>query len=297
MAADITILINAHSGGGAGAGIARQLRPILEGFGKPFHIEVVPNPRDVAAKAREAARRGSPVVAAGGGDGTINAVVNGIAGTGAVLGVLPLGTLNHFAKDMKIPLDLAAAAAVLVNGRILACDLGEVNGRLFVNNSSIGLYPSLVRRRQRVQKKGYPKGIAKILAALTVLRNYSLIQVSLDVDGQRLLRRAPLVFIGNNEYIMSGFSMGARQMLCDGRLSLHIPHDLGPWELILIGLKALTGRLRGVDKMDMLRAREILVSTRRMRLAVAFDGEVEYVRPPLRYRSLPGALRLMVPAI
>jgi diacylglycerol kinase family enzyme len=291
MPAPVTVLLNARSGTGAALEAVSEIRAAVP----EARIEVLGNPRQIRPKAREAALAGCPVVAAGGGDGTINAVVNGIAGTGAALGVLPMGTLNHFAKDAGIPLGLSEAARVLVEGRAEACDIAEVNGRLFVNNSSLGLYASMVRRRQRVQRRGYGKWMAMALAALTVLRNYSLIGVSLEVDGRRFHRRTPLLFIGNNEYEMDAFNMGSRASLGAGLLSLHVPHDLGPVELFGIGLKALVGRLKGVENMDMLHAREILVQTRRRRLAVAVDGEVEFMRAPLHYRSLPGALRVMRP--
>lgn len=294
MPAPVTVIVNAAAGGGIEG--KRRVAAALKRAGIEPEIDWIMDPKTTTARAREAAARGAPCVVAMGGDGTVNAVIAGIHGSGAALGVIPAGTLNHFAKDLGIPLDLEGAAAVLAVGRVESVDLGEVNGRLFVNNSSLGLYPAMVRRREKQRRDGWPKWIAMARAAFTVLRHYSLLRVRLEAGGEARIRRAPIVFIGNNEYVMSGFNMGARARLDGGLLSVHVPHDLGPWELLAIPLKALFGRLRHVRNFDVFQAAEILVETRRKRLAVALDGEVDYMRPPLRYRALPGALRLIAPA-
>src|SRR5205085_3689399 len=89
----------------------------------------------------------------GGGDGTQSAIASRLAGTQLVHGVLPLGTLNHFAKDLGIPLQLDEAVRTLAEGRVLEVDVGEVNGRVFINNSSLGLYPEIVRERELQQMR------------------------------------------------------------------------------------------------------------------------------------------------
>jgi diacylglycerol kinase family enzyme len=293
----IAVLFNTQAGlGPRRAAEPDEIAGLFHRAGVAASIDVVDDPRALSARARAKAEGGASIVVAAGGDGTVSAVVNGIAGTNAALGVIPCGTLNHFAKDMGIPLDPAAAVAAIAAGGFVCCDAAELNGRWFVNNSSLGLYPSLVRRRQKQQRHGRNKWIAMALAMMTVLRNYTLLKVWLEADGRRLVRRAPLVFVGNNSYVMTGFNMGARQGLSSGLLSLHVPHDLSAAELAGIGLRALVGRLSGVEKMDTLDCRELLVETRRRRIAVALDGEVGYLRPPLRYRSLPGALRVVAPA-
>ena len=86
---------------------------------------------------------------AAGGDGTINSVASAVVGSEKSLGVLPFGTMNHFAKDLHIPLDLEGAVNTIVAGHKTKVDVGEVNGRIFLNNSSLGLYPSIVRERQK----------------------------------------------------------------------------------------------------------------------------------------------------
>ena len=125
------------------------------------------------------------MVVAAGGDGTMNAVASALIGTETAMGVLPLGTLNHFAKDLKIPLELEGAVATIVTGRIVPIDVGEVNGHIFLNNSSIGIYPWIVRERETEQRKGYRKWVAFARASISALKRYSLLHVRLRDGGPR----------------------------------------------------------------------------------------------------------------
>src|SRR3954451_10797613 len=109
--------------------------------------------RDIATLARQAARTSEAVIVAAGGDGTIGAVAAALVGSDKILGVLPVGTLNHFAKDLKIPLDLENAVLTIAKGETAAVDVVEVNVRIFINNSSLGLYPHIVSRREAQQQR------------------------------------------------------------------------------------------------------------------------------------------------
>ena len=234
---------------------------------------------------------------AGGGDGTLSAIASQLAGTGIALGVLPLGTFNHFAKDLNIPLNLDEAVRVIAAGHSTAVDVGEVNGRIFLNNSGLGLYPDIVRHRDRQQRTlGRSKWHAMAWAAWSLLRRYPFVQVRLVIDGEARCWRTPFVFVGNNEYTMEGLRIGGRERLDAGRLCLYIAHRPGRLGLLRLALHALFGRLRQASDFDALSATELVIETRRKRLYVATDGEVWPMTTPLRYRVRPGALRVIVPA-
>jgi diacylglycerol kinase family enzyme len=247
--------------------------------------------------AREAVSNGARAVVAGGGDGTVSAVASLLAGTEKPLGVLPLGTLNHFAKDLGVPLDLLGAARTCSEGRVARVDAAEVNGRIFVNNSSLGLYPRIVRRREKLRERlGSGKWAAFLRAAFAILRRYPFMRVRLKADGREVVRETPFVFIGNNEYLTESFHVGARARLDAGCLSLYVAHRTGRLGLLRLAVRALFGRLAEAKDFDALRAQEIRVETHRpKRLHVAADGEVVVMTTPLNYRALPGALRVIVP--
>src|SRR5688500_10337799 len=124
----------------------------------------------IEQSAREALGQGAKLVIVGGGDGSVSAAIQAIAGSEASLGVLPLGTLNHLARDLGLPSDLAEAAAVIASGRTRKIDVAEVNGRLFVNNAAIGLYPLMVVDREAQQQRlGRSKRLAMLVASLRTL--------------------------------------------------------------------------------------------------------------------------------
>jgi diacylglycerol kinase family enzyme len=297
MSEGFEVIINAAAGGSADGEAARAVEAAFASCGVEANVSLARDGAEVTELARRALSNGARAVVAGGGDGTVGSVAGALAGTGRALGVLPLGTLNHFAKDLGIPLGLEAAARNVCEGREALVDVGEVNGQVFINNSSLGLYPRIVRRREKLQEReGSGKWSAFLRASMAVLRRYPFLSVRLDADGQRIMRKTPFVFVGNNEYRMESLRMGGRERIDAGRLSLYVAHRTGRFGLLRLALSALFGRLGKAEDFDALDAEEIWVETRRpKRLPVATDGEVNVMTTPLHFRVRPGALKVIVP--
>ncbi|MEC5163819.1 MULTISPECIES: diacylglycerol/lipid kinase family protein [unclassified Janthinobacterium] len=292
----IVVIINAGAGCGYAADWTEQLDAKFRANGFEAAITLAESGADMIATAQAAVAAGAAMVVAGGGDGTINAVASALVDSGVAFGVLPLGTLNHFAKDLRIPLPLDEAIANLAQGAAALVDVGEVNGRVFLNNSSLGLYPDIVRDREKQQRRlGRGKWLAFAWAALAALRRYPFLSVRLSVNGQRHARSTPFVFIGNNEYVMQGFNIGERARLDAGQLSLYVAQRPGRLGLVRLAFHALSGRLAEQKDVDVLLATEMDIETRHKRLRVATDGEVTVMATPLRYRIRRGALRVLVP--
>ena len=296
--AAIVVIVNAGSGGGNDAALVDRLAVHFKAAGLHAEIELAHGGDEIITAVGNAVARRPPLIVAGGGDGTVSTVAAALVDTGIVFGVLPLGTLNHFAKDLGIPLELADAVAVLAHGEAGRVDVGEVNGRIFVNNSGLGLYPDIVHDRERQQKRlRRGKWPAFVWATLSALRRYPFLFVALVVDGKEVLRKTPFVFIGNNEYRMEGFAIGERSGMEDGLLSLYVAQRPGRWRLLQLAIRALTGRLRQARDFDAILATEIVVQSKKKRLRVAADGEVTVMTPPLHYRVRPASLVVMRPRI
>ena len=291
------VVVNAGAGRGNDQALAERLRSLFAAAGISAEVAFAAGGEAIASAVASAVDRRPDVVVAGGGDGTVSTVAAALVDTGIALGVLPLGTLNHFAKDLGIPLELEAAVQLIGSAAARPTDVGEVNGRVFVNNSSLGLYPDIVRDRERQQKRlGRGKWPALVWASLAALRRYPFMSVRLSVDGQETTRRTPFVFIGNNEYRMDGFAIGERAGLDDGRLSLYVAQRPGRLRLLQLAFRALTGRLRQTRDFDALLAADIVIESGHRRLRVAMDGEVTLMAPPLHYRIRPHALKVLRPA-
>ncbi len=234
---------------------------------------------------------------AGGGDGTVNAIARIVAGTERAMAVLPCGTLNHFARDLRIPLDLDAAIEVAAICPWRRVDAAEVNGVVFVNNSGLGVYPAMVFDRERMKKGGGNKWFALAVASARAFVRFRSLHVELEVDGTQQEYKTPLIFIGNNPYVIEGGSLGCRERVDTGRLALYLVPGATRAGLLRLLIGALTGRLRGAKELVEFTADHFTVRAKRRRLRVSFDGEVRRMVPPLVYKALPGALRVIAPPV
>jgi diacylglycerol kinase family enzyme len=284
------VIVNRSSGKGAGRDVS-ALEDALTRAGLDARIVVVRG-SDITAEAERAAADG--VIVAAGGDGTVAAVAGVAVRTGATLGVLPLGTFNHFARDVGVPLDAAEAASVIRQGKTRTVDVGELNDRVFINNASLGMYPRLVWERRAEQRRGRAKWAAFAIALARTWWSYRTLSVRLLLDGAPLVRRSPFVFIGNGEYEAEGIDLGARPSLQSGQLSVYVAPECGRVELLALPVRALAGRLSPDTKFEAFTAREITIEPSRRRVGLALDGEIAVAHPPLRCRILPGALRVLV---
>ena len=235
------------------------------------------------------------VLVAAGGDGTVSTVAAAAARAGKFFGVLPCGTLNHFARDAGIPLDLDEAAAVLAAGHTRALDIGVVNDHVFINNASIGAYPRLVWERSRAREKGLPRPIAMTLAVTRTWFNLRSVTARLSVDGRELVRRTPFIFIGNSEYEVTGTDIGKRMTMTDGKLSLYMAPRFGRGHALLLPVHVMLGTLEKHERFESMQASSIVIDTPNKRVSVALDGELRLLTAPLKFTVHHGSLITVVP--
>ena len=296
MQSPIEIIINAGSGVNNNCReISRQITELFSAYNLDARISIAEKGADILELAKKAVESNRQIIVAGGGDGTISAVASKLVGTDKTLGVLPLGTLNHFSKDLNIPQNLAEAVRVIAANQIKKIDVGEVNGRFFVNNSSIGLYPHLVHHREKQERLGKSKWTAAFWAALKILKQSPFLTAKLKIENSEILRKMPFIFIGNNKYEMDFFNIGRRAALDGGKLSVYFLQRPGRIGLFLLAFRTLFGRLKQMKDFEAISTEEIIIETRKKRLLVAFDGEVDVMETPLHYKIHPKLLRVIVP--
>ena len=292
---EIPVILNGRAGGGRSAN-AEALRAALADAGLEARINTFARGEEIRKLARRALKERPPVIVAAGGDGTVSAVADVLRGSGIALGVIPAGTLNHFARDLGIPLEPAQAARVIAAGRRVSVDVGEVNGRAFINNASLGLYADLVRKRKRQQRHlRRSKRMAMLWAALEVLGRSRLLELQLELEDRAQACRSPFVFVGNNDYVLEGFEIGRRERLDAGRLNVYTTRRTSAAGFFGLALRALFGRLRQADDFVEAAVRSLRVESRRRRLLVATDGELHALDTPLEFRIRPRSLQVIVP--
>jgi diacylglycerol kinase family enzyme len=251
---------------------------------------------ELTAQARRAARE-YDIVAAMGGDGTVNAVASALAGGSTPLLVLPAGTLNHFARDLGVPLDPVKAALLVRDGTQRKVDVAEVNGRVFVNTSSIGAYPLAVALRERLRGAGArSKWMAMTRAAARTFRSFPTLHVRLAGDDGEIELDTPFVFVGNNAYAAEGLGASRRTRLDGGRLCLITAEVTTHADALRLAMLAALGRLHASPSVWRGEPAALTVETGHASLLVALDGEVVRLQTPLQYRSRPGALVVIAPS-
>jgi YegS/Rv2252/BmrU family lipid kinase len=293
----LKIIISANAGTAPAddSNVRELITRTFDEHGVEVDMSIARSGEELTELARNAAQGPYKAIVAGGGDGTVSSVAAAVIDTDKALGVLPLGTLNHFARDLKIPFDPEAAARTIVAGHTTEVDVAEVNNRIFLNNSSLGLYPIIVREREKRQRLGFRKWPAFVWAIIQAFRRYPFLDVRLRLKDKLIDWTTPFVFVGNNEYAMDSFNIGLRDRLDRGVLSIYITHRTSRLRLISLALRAIFGRLRDDKDFLALSSNEVKIETRHKRLRVAFDGEIDVMQPPLHYRIRTRALRVVVP--
>jgi len=230
-----------------------------------------------------------------GGDGTISSVAGVLAGTDTELAILPLGTLNHFARDAGIPAELTAAAAVAVHGRVTKVDTVRVGDHSFVNNASLGIYPVMVRSRDALQKEGLSKRVSALPAAWAALTKEHDLHLEIDIgQGPRPLV-TPLLFIGNNEYSLDGGSVGKRASLDSGELCVLAVRHRTRLALAWFALRTIAGKSSPATDFAVIGStRTLRLSAARTNIQIAIDGEVIQMPVPLEFSIRPRSLNLVV---
>ncbi|PHK96280.1 diacylglycerol kinase [Pseudoroseomonas rhizosphaerae] len=291
----VKVIINAGGGSVRGEDLSLRIAAAFARHGVCASIAQVGG-GEVLETARAALEEPWDAIVAGGGDGTIGTVAGLLAGSGTPLGVLPLGTLNHFARDLGIPAEPEAAAAIIAAGHLRRVDVAEVNGRVFINNSSVGLYADMVAERDRHRRRrGWRKGPAMLLASARIFLRFARRRLLVRSGGRQERLRTPLVFIGNNTYKTSLPHAGTRAALDEGTLCLCVTRHRSRLGLLRLGLRAALGRLRAERDFEMRCVTEAEIRSRSPVLRVSLDGEVATMATPLRYSIRPGALRVLAP--
>ena len=288
-----TVFLNPTSG----TRVVAAEKQALESAAVDAGLEVIHLDRhvNVTNAIRERMNAGSRLFIAAGGDGSINHVIQPLVNSEAILGVIPVGTYNHFAKDVGIPLAWSEALQVVLNGETRQIDTARVNERFFVNNLSLGLYPELVARRE-ARGRDYPRWKARLQAFYATVQQYPHVSFTVETEHHQEAVRTQLFMVSNNSYDLSRIGIEApRGNLSEGRLSVYwLPH-ISRLELMKFAAHYLAGRVTTAPGFRSFRTSQMKVRSRHKRLHVGLDGEVFTIETPLVVTTVPQSLLVKVP--
>ena len=296
----IQAVINKKAGGalsGSAEKLAREAEAVFKAGGHETEVYIV-EPRDIKAAFNKALAAAPDILVVGGGDGTIKSAATRLIGTSAALGILPLGTVNRLARDLNIPIEPGAALRALANGSFRHIDAADVNGHIFLCNSMLGLPTEISLRRRHLRGRPFwarTTGYFKLLRSILASRRH----MELVIDGDEQMSRRVRVLslaISNNVYKHEPSLTFAREALDHGKLGVYIPKPHSGLGLLWVLVRAALGFWSGDGRLDCLSASRLVIKTRRKRLRLCNDGEVQTLKAPLRYQIHPKALKVFVPA-
>ncbi|MFY3079233.1 diacylglycerol/lipid kinase family protein [Achromobacter xylosoxidans] len=293
------IVLNTGSGRGDAQALQDIIRRVLDEAGRRFQLMPVDDPSRLVATAREAvalAREAGGIVVAAGGDGTLNAVAGQVLGQGVPFGILPQGTFNYFGRRYGISQDTEAALRGLLSGELRPVQVGLLNGRLFLVNASLGLYPQLLEDREAYKQRfGRSRLVALWSGLVTLMRAPRQLSLRLDYEGRVRDLRSPTLVVGNNRLQLEHIGIDPAE-LDRGHLVAMAARPVGTLALYGLLLRGLFSRLGEAEHVVSFAFDRLMVSIRgRRRVKVAMDGEISWMDTPLEFKVSDTPLPLVVP--
>jgi len=300
-AAPLYIVLNAGSGQSDTETTCRAIASVLNSAGRAHEILRVEDATkigEIAHQAVEKARQNAGIVVAAGGDGTLNAVAQATLGSGCQFGVIPQGTFNYFGRTHGISSDAAEATRGLLTARVQPVQVGLVNGRVFLVNASLGLYPQLLEdREEQKQRHGRSRLVAAWAALVTIFRRYRPMRVKLEHGGHTHELQTLTLFVGNNRLQLEQVGLESESVE-EGKLAAILLKPVPTLTLLWLALQGAMGNLARARDVEHFASSSLTItpSFRRIRrLKVATDGEISWMDTPIEFRVAPDPLLLLKP--
>lgn len=288
--ANAIAILNPEAGHGRGRKLASDLARMFRDAGMKIEVLVTPAPAEAARLAAEAADDGYATVIAAGGDGTANEIANGLVGTTTALGLYPIGTGNDLARGLGYPRKLRDVPAFLATARRRVIDVGELNGRVFVNAAGVGI-DGVVAEGVKGSARFVGPALGYFAGALGAIALYRPLPMQITIDGEARAGRHLIVVASNGRYFGGGMQPAPASVLDDGWLDLTVAADLGRWETLGALARLYRGTHHNGTTIQSIRARTVDIVLER-RAAIELDGEVIHASD-VAIRIRPGALAVL----
>jgi diacylglycerol kinase family enzyme len=295
----IALVLNSGAGtlrGSDTTAVAAKVAAIFQKQGHEVSTTLAMGREAIAAIQRIAAAKQVDVVVAGGGDGTISAAAAACATGGTALGVLPLGTMNLFARSLKIPLAIEPAAEALAAGEIAAVDIARVNGRTFVHVLALGFHPELVEEREKTPSYGsrIEKMASSVRSWFRVIRRPRRVFLSIRTDHKTMERETVGLVVSNN--ILGVGHLPYADKLDTGLLGIYLTRAETPAEIARVTAETAVGLVGMSPLIEHLTSQAVDIRFQRSRIKATVDGELVRLPGPLKVESVAGGLKVLRPA-
>lgn len=283
-------VVNPAAGRGAGRKLAPALARLFDAAGVRLDVMMSPGPDEGARLARQAVEDGYECVVAVGGDGTANECANGLIGTGAALALYPIGTGNDFARNLGYPRRTRDVPRFLSQAARRTIDVGEANGRVFVNHVGIGI-DGVVAERARSLARTIGPALGYAASSLAALATYRPTEMHVTLDGDEREGRFLVIVCSNGVHFGGGMKAAPTAQMDDGWLDVTLAGDLGVRDSVLALLRLYRGTHVDGERVHARRARAVEIRLKHP-LPMELDGEVSRV-DSLSVRARPASLEVL----
>lgn len=294
------LIANNCSGAGRARDVVASARTLCDQLRLELHIRVVERPKQLNAVLREvrnlASDSGARVIVVG-GDGTLRTAAQILVGTSIPLAVVPTGTFNFFARNLGIPDSPVAALELAVQGEARPVMLGEVNGRVFLNNASFGMYSRLIRAREAYTRRfGRHRVVAALSTLLTLMKGYRTMRLNLRTSDATRQVLSRMVFVGINTLQLRGVSVEYAQCTQRQQMTVVVMKPLQRWDMFRLIFRGLLRRLSNEENLACFCAERLTIEPDRRHLGVVLDGERLRLQSPLNFGICRDVLHVVQPA-
>jgi diacylglycerol kinase family enzyme len=295
----IVVVLNGHAGTLRGSdrhAVAARIGEIFQAAGHDVDVRLAEGHAAVNAIRRIAAEGSAEAVVAGGGDGTVSAAAAACAGKEIALGVLPLGTMNLFARSLGIPLAIDKAAEALARGAVRRVDVARVNGRTFIHALAVGIHAALVEEREKAPtyRSRFEKMAGSVWSWWLVMRAPRRLSLSIRTDHIAMERDTIGLVVTNNA--LGAGHLPYADRLDAGVLGLYLTTAETPAEIARITAEAAVGLVEISPLIEHMVSHAVDIRFHRQHIKATVDGELVRLQGPLKVESVPGALRVLAPA-
>ncbi|OWY08652.1 hypothetical protein B6V74_12550 [Thioclava sp. F42-5] len=291
----VALIANPSSGGNAKD--EEAISRAMEALGDGASLYRWSPESDIVATVRKALDEGAEMIVAAGGDGTAMAVAGALVGQDVPMAVLPLGTFNFFARGLRLSEDPEEAARAIREGKAHSIRVGEVNGQVFLNNASLGIYPSILKAREDIYARwGRRRIVAHWSVFKTFLRFQRPMQLKITADGKKLSRRTALVFIARSAYQLDFFGLDGATVISDDAFAVLVAKAQTRRDLFRLSMRLVRRKTKQGEDYELIRAKSFEIETSRRRGLLAYDGEKCRAESPFRFKMSDEPLWIVLPA-
>lgn len=293
----VCVILNVGSGRNDAEAVSRAVEDALKPRCAGYALRQTSRGSDLVAMAKQSIEDGFDLIVAAGGDGTQSAVAGALAGTDTVMGVLPGGTFNYFARDLGVGDDIADALDTIRNGRVTQMDVGQIENLVFLNNISLGAYPHILKTRESIYRRWGRSRLAAYWSVLVALRRLRRpMSLIAHVDGQQHRFSTALIFVARSAYQLEAFGLEGADAIRAGKFAVLIAKARQPLPLLRSAFRLAFGFSAKDSDFDLILTDELTIDMPRKRALIAHDGEKTVMASPLHLKVWHDGLRVLLPA-